>query len=127
MTVWHLHEALAFDFSLGSANQDLQLMLFLIASNNCLLALGYRVHIVTCSKAMDGISTRLARTVTGEKGQNSALGSYTILPCGDNEGHRTTEVLDAIRDVGPDAIVYNDVSMEGSSYLLAQYVLADHC
>ena len=51
-------------------------------------------------------------------------GGYHILPYGDNDGHRLAEVLEAITDLAPSVIVYNDLSMDGSSYLLAQCV--DH-
>jgi len=65
---------------------------------------------------MDDISTQISDSIT----KSQIPGSYIIAPCGDNDGNRFQEVLAMISNLRPDVIVYNDIAMEGSSYLLAQ-------
>ena len=83
---------------------------------------GYRVHIATFAKTMDAMSTQLAETL--RQSGAGTNGSYLILPCAENDGDRVSDAIAAIQALAPDVIVYNDLSMDGASYLLAQYRLA---
>ena len=88
--------------------------LFLFPPSPTRIARGYEVHITTCSKATDELSAHLAHVLSVNGG------GYHILPCSENDGHRVSEALASVVAISPDAIVYNDLSMDGSSYLFAQ-------